>query len=66
VSCRLVEYSLRRGRLRKCFHEKSEGSLSDSALGGAAVRKRSLAVRRYVMIRTASMAMAMMAICPAC
>lgn len=51
VSCKLVEYSFRRGRLRKFFHENSEGSLSFCAcwaLRALADGARYLMVRKYV------------------
>lgn len=57
VSCKLVEYSLRRGRLRKFFHENNDGSLSLSGFAARAARngRRYLRVRRYVTTRIANM-----------
>jgi hypothetical protein len=68
VSCKLVEYSLRRGLLPNFFHEKRDGSLSPSDLAVRADRngRRNLAVRRYVMMRMMKMATTMMAIWRSC
>jgi hypothetical protein len=63
VSCRVVEYSLRRGRLRKFLNENNDGSLSAvSGFAARTPRKRYLAVRRYVTTRMAKMATTIMAI----
>lgn len=62
VSCKLVEYSLRRGLLRKFFHENNDGSLSLSGFAARAARngRRYLMVSRYVMTRIAKMDTTMM------
>lgn len=63
VSCRLVEYSWRRGLFRKFIQENNEGNLSlDSGSAGRAPRKWNLAVVRYVTMRIAKTATTMTAI----